>query len=798
MNVKVQCGCGKGIKLSESALGKPLKCPQCGISKTYTEQDVIKRYEEEAPPKPSPSARPSPLASARTSAKAPARPPADSGKPMNPNTRLILFGGSAGGVAALVLIVALLMFRDNPPARPPKGSPATTEPEKSSKAPGAAPATGATKMRLSELLDQMRKSVVWIAAERGVLRSSGTGFVVRPDGIILTNYHVIREARRIRVGWENGVGLDSLDAELILSSPEEDIALLRVGRDRLTAASISGESPARGIDVVALGFPLSDAFGQDSMSVTRGIVTGVGHLSMDGAEFPDIVRTDAQINPGNSGGPLVDLERGWVVGVVFAKAGALSAASGYGFAIPTSRVMKLVPELRSDGGSFERRLEAESRVRADSPTWRKELERTRPYFSDLTSSSPEVRRSIPIETLVRALQDADATVRSFAARALEERGAEAASAKDALSQALLDSNPGVRVDAATALAAVSPKDSRVLDILLAAIKSDSSSRREAAAIALGRLGNRDARVLQALADGLRAYDKTVFQASLRALDALKPEGHQSALPVVITRLEKSLAGGEALSPLVLVDALAVCGAQSPDQVAPILLRILKSRKTSLDNACTRALSELGTAALPYLRDLLLEKDPTLRSIGVSTIGSLRPVEDKAIDLVGAMATDQNPGVRSAVLSALVGALREGALVPLAKILRFGDDPSGEVRASCAAVLGTLSSLPPEGGKALMHALEDSDAMVRRAALDSLRTNTFTAAKAVSEIAAKLKDPDTAVRRLAAEALSAIGPPAKAALPQLLEIAGDVAEDPAVRTSAVLAATRIAKPKDEQR
>jgi S1-C subfamily serine protease/HEAT repeat protein len=803
MNVKVQCKCGKGVKVSEAALGKPLKCPQCGISSTYTEKDILKRYTVEAAPKPEPAVpapRPQALGALRNPPKGTAaRAVKPAAKVMDPKTRILLFGGSTGGVLALVLLAVFLMFR-SPTPPPAKASSTPSETEKTTKAvpPSASTAASPAKPRLGDLLEQMRRSVVWIAAERGVLRSSGTGFVVRSDGIILTNSHVINEARRIRVGWENGTGLDPLDAELIMNFPDEDLALLRVGRDKLTAVSMARESPDRGIDVVALGFPLSDAFGQEAMSVTRGIVTGGGHLSMNGKEYPDIVRTDALVSPGNSGGPLVDAERGLVIGVVFMKGTATGAASGNGFAIPTSRVASLIPELLGNALAFERRLEAESRVRADSPEWRKELERTRPYFTDLTSPSAEIRRSIPVDTLIKALQDADATVRSFAARALEERGAEASAAKDALSRALLDSNPGVRVDAATALAAVSPKDPKVLEILLAVFKSDSSSRREAAAIALGRLGNKDARVLQALADGLRSDDKTVFQASLRSLDLLKPEGHQTALPIVIGRLDKALAGGDPLSPLALVDALAICGAQDTRQVAPVLLRILRSRKTSLDLACTRALSELGPAAMPYLTDLLVEKDPVLRSIGVSTIGSLRPIEEKAIEVLGSMAGDQNPGVRGAVLSALAGALREGALVPLAKILRFAEDPAGDVRASCAAVLGTLSSLPPEGGKALVRALEDADPSVRRAALDSLRTNVFTAVNFMDQIVAKLADNDTSVRRLAADTLGMIGPAAKAALPRLIEMAGDSAEDRGVRQAAYTAGLRIAKTKNPER
>src|SRR6476659_6326897 len=113
MNVKVQCPCGKGVKVPESALGKPLKCPQCGVTNTYSAASVLKRYPDEPPPpKAPPPARTPPTA--RKTAKGVPKPAA-SGRAMDPKTKLLILGGSGGGVAALVLLAAILITRSDPP-----------------------------------------------------------------------------------------------------------------------------------------------------------------------------------------------------------------------------------------------------------------------------------------------------------------------------------------------------------------------------------------------------------------------------------------------------------------------------------------------------------------------------------------------------------------------------------------------------------------------------------------------------------------------------------------------------------
>lgn len=700
---------------------------------------------------------------------------------------VVWFGGGIGATLAIVVIVVLLWPDPPIPAPPPAKpeSPVTSNPPPSAAKPVAEAAPA--KVRATDLIERFRRSVVWIAAERGELQSTGSGFVVRKDGVILTNDHVVRQARRIRVGWERGAGFEAVDADVVLRFPDDDLAVLRVSHRELVPVAYAAESaPLRGCDVVALGFPLSDAFGQDSMSITRGIVTGIGQL----AAKAEVVRTDVQVNPGNSGGPLVDVERGRVVGVIFARGNAAGDASGYGFAIPMKRVLSLIPEIGGESTALDLRAERESRGRLDSEAWREELQKTRPYYRSLSSPSAEVRAGIPIETLIRALQDSESSIRSLAARAIEERKTFGAPARDVLIRALQDPSPVVRMDVATALAAISPGDPKVLEVLLPAMESPSAQQRETAATAIGRLGNKEPRTLLALAKGLRPEDGRVFDASLRALDHLKPEGHRAAFPVIVERLEAALRTPDARVPVSLVEAVGLCGKQDAERAAPLLLRVLKERGATLGHACSRAFGELGPGVLPHVKGVLKDREPELRQFGVSTLGRLRPLDAECISSVEALSGDPDPRVRSAVLSSMAGFLKDGARVSLERILRFSDDPSGSVRVGCAVALGTLPNLQTEGMRALGRLLGDADLEVRRAAIDSIRLQPRGAGSMMKEIGALLADRDLTIRRVAVEILGNMGPPAKEYNKALVNIAENPLEDQRIRMSAVDALIRI--------
>src|SRR5256886_436471 len=156
----------------------------------------------------------------------------------------------------------------------------------------------------------------------------GSGFIFASDGQILTNAHVVANARRIRVTLADG---RTFDAGLVGSDPEVDVAVLRIGADHLPVAEL-GRTPLRvGQLVIAVGNP----YGLN-WTVTAGVVSALGRdLDVPGSrKMTNLIQTDTPINPGNSGGPLVD-SFGRVVGITTAM---LPLAQGLGFSVPLDTV----------------------------------------------------------------------------------------------------------------------------------------------------------------------------------------------------------------------------------------------------------------------------------------------------------------------------------------------------------------------------------------------------------------------------------------------------------------------------
>src|SRR5262249_18726902 len=130
-------------------------------------------------------------------------------------------------------------------------------------------------------------------------RSLGSGVIVSPDGIILTNNHVVEHAETIRIALKDG---RDLEAKLVGTDPQSDIAVLRVDQKRLPAIEIADSSKSRiGDLVLAIGNPFG--IGQ---TVTMGIISAVGRANVGITDYEDFIQTDAAINPGNSGGALID------------------------------------------------------------------------------------------------------------------------------------------------------------------------------------------------------------------------------------------------------------------------------------------------------------------------------------------------------------------------------------------------------------------------------------------------------------------------------------------------------------
>ncbi|HEX9659033.1 MAG TPA: trypsin-like peptidase domain-containing protein, partial [Rhodothermales bacterium] len=180
------------------------------------------------------------------------------------------------------------------------------------------------------------------------IHSFGSGFVVSPDGYIVTNDHVAGAATEIIVAFPDG---STLKAQLIGSDPVSDISLIKVEPETpLPFLAFAGEeSPIVGEWVIALGNPFG-LFEAADPSVTVGVVSAVGRdfRPREGRLYRNMIQTDAAINQGNSGGPLVNA-LGEVIGVnsfIYSRGGG---SDGIGFAVPADKVSRIVEELRMNG-----------------------------------------------------------------------------------------------------------------------------------------------------------------------------------------------------------------------------------------------------------------------------------------------------------------------------------------------------------------------------------------------------------------------------------------------------------------
>ena len=175
---------------------------------------------------------------------------------------------------------------------------------------------------------------------------AGSGVIVREDGYIVTNNHVVSGASRIQVVLNDG---RTFAATLVGRDPSTDIAVLKIDDGDLPVAPLAPDGAAEvGEWVLAFGNP----FGLD-FTMTAGIVSAIGRGDLplpreSNYAIQDFIQTDAAINPGNSGGPLVDID-GQVIGINTAIASGTGAYQGYGFAIPVAIVRRVMDQLIETG-----------------------------------------------------------------------------------------------------------------------------------------------------------------------------------------------------------------------------------------------------------------------------------------------------------------------------------------------------------------------------------------------------------------------------------------------------------------
>lgn len=174
---------------------------------------------------------------------------------------------------------------------------------------------------------------------------SGSGVIVRSDGYILTNNHVVKGADELEVEFTDGT---SAAGTIVGTDPDTDLAVVKVGLNNLKAVKFGSSDDIRVGDwVLAIGSP----FGLEQ-TVTAGIISGKNRdqdiIGKDGDGFEDFLQTDAAINPGNSGGALVNL-RGELVGINTAILSRSGTSAGIGFAIPVSLAQPVLSSIIETG-----------------------------------------------------------------------------------------------------------------------------------------------------------------------------------------------------------------------------------------------------------------------------------------------------------------------------------------------------------------------------------------------------------------------------------------------------------------
>ncbi|HMK79308.1 MAG TPA: DegQ family serine endoprotease [Xanthobacteraceae bacterium] len=232
-----------------------------------------------------------------------------------------------------------------------------------------------------------------------IQRALGSGVIVDPSGLIMTNNHVIEGASEVKVALADK---REFEAEILLKDARSDLAVLRVkdGRERFTAIELGDSDELQVGDVVlAVGNPFG--VGQ---TVTHGIVSALARTQVGITDYQFFIQTDAAINPGNSGGALVDVA-GRLVGLNTAIYSRSGGSQGIGFAIPVNMVKVVVASART-GGSTVKRPWLGAKLQNVTPDIAESLGLKRPagaLVATVAEKSPAARAGLKTGDLIVAI-----------------------------------------------------------------------------------------------------------------------------------------------------------------------------------------------------------------------------------------------------------------------------------------------------------------------------------------------------------------------------------------------------------
>ena len=253
----------------------------------------------------------------------------------------ILVGGTIGALMVIAIFAVVFVF-------PPESlKPGANVNDGYAEVIEEIPSTYSKNLSLVEIFEKAEPGVVRVNVQRTEENGGGvgSGFVFDKKGHIITNAHVVKDAKKVVITFLDG---RSYNAEIIGIDEYTDIAVVKVNTDLSSLEPVSlGDSSSLkvGEPIAAIGNP----FGL-SGSMTSGIVSQLGRLLPTDNQYsiPDVIQTDAAINPGNSGGPLLNM-MGGVIGINTAIQSGTGGFSGVGFAIPSQTVAKIVPTLIEEG-----------------------------------------------------------------------------------------------------------------------------------------------------------------------------------------------------------------------------------------------------------------------------------------------------------------------------------------------------------------------------------------------------------------------------------------------------------------